>query len=273
MSRALLLAAAMLLTSAAAPVDLARIDTALAAGRPEVARALLERAGTAGQSGPEFELRLAEFWLADDARGQARGAFAKLAAEPGPLQARALQGLAVAALQAGDTTAAETAAKAATALDPALARAWNVAAVVADKRDDWPAAEAAYAAALAAAPGSAITLANRCMSRLLQRRADDAAADCTAALRRDPLLTEARSNLRLAHALGGNYTAAFAGVGKKDMGAALNTIGYGAMLRGDRAAAESYFTRAMTASATFNRAAWANLNYLKTLPPAAAPGR
>ena len=64
--------------------------------------------------------------------------------------------------------------------------------------------------------GAAQVLNNRGYSRLLQHRRDEAIADLVAALRKRPDMAEARTNLRLALAMGGDYERAVSGASADD---------------------------------------------------------
>ena len=226
----------------AEPVTIEAIDAALAADRTELARGLLDRAQQAGQTGPAFQLRMADVWLASGAFAPAAAAYAKLIDTP-EVAARAWQGTGLVALAQGVPAAA--ALTRAVAADPTLSRAWAALAVTADQRGDWAAAEAAYGHALQLSPTVAATWSNRGYSRILQARYAEAVADLDAALRLAPALAAAQTNRRLALALAGDYAAAFAGSDRRQIARDLNIVGYGAMLRGDYAAADGYFTRAV----------------------------
>lgn len=248
------------------PVALELIDAATAGGKLELARGLLERAKHAGQDGPALDLRLADYWLASGSTAQAAAAFEKLTGDPAT-SAAAWQGVGLAALAGGDDQRAATAFGKAVAAAPQLSRAWAGLAVTADQRGDFAAAEAAYARALALMPDNATTLSNRGYSRILQARYGEAVGDLTEALRLEPRLATAATNRRLALSMAGNYGAAFAGADKHQIARDLNTVGFGAMMRGDYAAAEGYFTRAIQTNPEFDRTAWRNLTYLKTIAP------
>ena len=263
--------AALALVAAAEPVEISQIDAAIASGHLEIARSLVERAAIAAPLTPALELRKAELLLAGNAATQAVAAYAGLTVAD-PANAAAWQGLGLATLATGDIAPASAALDRALALDPAQPRAWNALAVIADRRKDWPAAEIAYGRALALTPNDAQTLSNRGYSRILQGRDADAVADLTQALKLSPKLEVARTNRRLALAMGGNYDAAFAGASRKDLVRDLNTVGFGAMLHGDIAAARGYFSRAIEKNPEFDRTAWRNLAYLNSIAPRPTPG-
>lgn len=243
------------------PELLALIDAAIAERRFTSANELISRARPQSD-GPELQLRTAEMILASSDLPGAANAFDALRDEPA-VAARALQGLGIARLKQSNLPAAVTALDAALALDPGLARAWNARAVIADRQRDWPRADAAYARAIALQPGDASALSNRGYSLLLRGRHAEAEIDLARAVAIDPDLAAARTNLRFARAIQGRYTEAFAGSTRANLADDLNTVGFGAMARGDYATAETYFNRALSHSKQFDRTAWNNLQYLK----------
>ena len=282
MNRASLIAAAALAVAAPAtarhakvteqvapgPVPIETIDAALAADRFDAARGLIERAKAAGQDGPALQLRLAGYWLGTGSYGPAGAAYEALTSDPA-LGAQAWQGAGLVALAQGRTAPAAAAFAKAVAADPKLARAWAGLAVTADEHGDFKAAEAAYAHAIALAPETAATWSNRGYSRILQARYGEAVSDLGQALKLAPGLVQAQNNRRLALAMMGDYTAAFAGADRHQVARDLNIVGFGAMLRGDYAAAEGYFTRAVETNPEFDRTAFNNLAYLKAIAPRA----
>ncbi len=249
--------------SAHAADPLSLIDAALHDNRVSAARALIDGAHL---HAPEVELalRLGECALASDQLDEAASTFAHLEAEP-QVGARALQGFGIAELRRGHDVAAIHALNAAVAGDPKLVRAWTALGVAADRTRNWSAADRAYGHALALVPDSESALANRGYSRLLRGNYAEAAEDLRAALVVHPGLESAQTNLRLTLALQGDYKAAFKGSNRTTLARDLNTIGFAAMARGDYAAAEGYFNRAMELSPAFDRTAWNNLIYLKNL--------
>lgn len=220
----------------------------------------------------------AELALAGGSLPEAAEAFTGLM--DGPLAALARQGLGITRLREGKENEARPLLEQAVATDPGLARAWNALGVLADKARDWPAADLAYGKAVAAAPQDAGILANRGWSQLLRGRHEAAERDLVAALKLQPALKKARTNLALARAMQGRYQEAFLLSDKTSLATDLNTVGYAAMMRGDLVVAEAYFNRALSLNPQFDRAAWANLQYLAELkaqkerePTGAAPPR
>ncbi len=245
------------------------IDAALAEGRLAHADELIARARVRGDS-PELQLRAGELLAAAARTDEAAVKLDALASVEG-VGPRARTARALLDLRAGRLEQAETGLRAAVALDPAQPRAWNALGVIADRRHDWPAAEAAYGRALALAPARADVLNNRGWSRLLQGRHAEAEADLVAALQAAPGLPSAQTNLRLARALQGRYAEAFAGASRETLARDLNTVGFGALARGDLAMAETYFARAIEANDRHDRTAEANLAYLAAIRDQSPP--
>ena len=254
-------AAAVQPTAPPGPEALAMLDAAIADGRLDNARALLAPMWASGA--PEVQLRAAELALAGGSLPEAAEAFTGLM--DGPLAALARQGLGITRLREGKDSEARPLLEQAVATDPGLARAWNALGVLADKVRDWPAADLAYGKAVTAAPQDAGILANRGWSQLLRGHHEAAERDLVAALKLQPGLKPARTNLALARAMQGRYQEAFLLSDKASLATDLNTVGYAAMMRGDLAVAEAYFNRALALNPQFDRAAWANLQYLAEL--------
>jgi Flp pilus assembly protein TadD len=179
--------------------------------------------------------------------------------------ARALQDEGLALSLIGRSNEAVAALQQAVALDPSLWRAWNALGCEYDARNRWTDAEAAYGKALAASGDAAIVLNNRGYSRLLQRRREDAVADLVAALGKKPDFTEARTNLRLALAIGGEYDRAIAGGSTTDQAALLNNAGFAAAMRGDYASAEDLLGRAIKTKGEYYTKASSNLRIVQAL--------
>ena len=243
------------------PQALALLDAAIADGRLPDARNLIAPMWASGT--PDVLLRGAELALAGDSLPEAAEAFTGLL--DGPLAARARQGLGITWLRQGHDSEAKAMLEQAVAADASLARAWNALGVLADKSRDWTTADAAYAKAVAAAPLNGSILANRGWSQLLRGHHVAAERDLVAALKLQPGLKTARTNLALARAMQGRYQDAFVLSDKTTLASDLNTVGYAAMTRGDLAIAEAYFNRALSLNPQFDRTAWANLQYLAEL--------
>jgi Flp pilus assembly protein TadD len=154
----------------------------------------------------------------------------------------------------------------ATAADETLWRAWNGLGVLDDRAEDGESARQHYDRALALAPRKGEILNNIGVSFLNEGRYVEAAASFSRALSGDaagPAVAE--ENLRVALAYQGKYQEALAGVGKKEMPAALNNVGYIAMVRGDYGVAEAYFSQALRKSPAYYARAARNLDRLYQL--------
>jgi Flp pilus assembly protein TadD len=181
------------------------------------------------------------------------------------VQARALQDEGIALSLMGRSDQALAILQRAVAKDPSAWRAWNALGSEYDQRSQWSNAEQAYQHAITASSGAAIALNNRGYSRLLQHRRDDAVADLVAALRKKPDLAEARTNLRLALAMGGDYDRAIAGGAPADEAALLNNAGFAAAMRGDYAHAEDLLNRALKVKGEYYGRASENLKIVEAL--------
>lgn len=257
-------AAVAFLAEPAAAVDLNALEVALENRRLVQARTMIEQAAQSPQQGqqqnPRFQLLRAEYLLA---LGQLEQAVVEL--QPllnGAEGARAAQGLGLALLRQRKAAGAVEALTAAVRQNSLLWRAWNALGVAHDQLGQWAQAEAAYAQALAAQSGAAEVHSNRGYSRLLQNRAEDAVADLELAASLLPENETVRTNLQLALALAGRYGAALAAPTAQSPGAqarALNTVGYAALLRGDRETARALLSRALEASDVYYARAANNL--------------
>jgi Tfp pilus assembly protein PilF len=247
-----------------APGLLDATEQAIAAGRYPDAQKLLQQMFAIDAQNPRAKLLLAELHLATGVVPQAAAEFDQLKDVP-EISGRALQGKGLAALLNGEKEAAAEALRMAVKQDANLWRAWNALGYYHDTKQQWPESAECYERALAANPNSALVYNNRGFSNLLQRRFGEAIADLSKAVEIDPALPSASRNLRLALASNGEYARALVGANGNNLGEALNNVGYIALLRGDYAAAESYLSRAMEADASFNRLAWQNLSYLKSI--------
>lgn len=187
-------------------------------------------------------------------------------AEAAPeVRAQSLQGQGLALVMLGRSDEALPLLKRAVAEDPASWRAWNALGAQYDTRGDWRAAEDAYDHALKASGGAAQVLNNRGYSRLLQRRREEAVADLVAALAKKPGMAEARTNLRLALAMGGDYERAVAGASAEDRASLLNNAGFAAGMRGDYGKAEELLGQAIKVKDEYYARASENLKIVRAL--------
>ena len=242
-------------------VDLAEL--AIAEGRYRDAEDLVNRALLAGTNN-RAKLLKAEIYLANGAANKAAQQFGELVDDP-DVSAQALQGKGIALLHGGVTEEAYQSLRRAVGIDATLWRAWNALGYYHDSNRDWHDAAKSYENAMSASPNSALIFNNRGYSNLVQRKFDDAIADFAKAIELGPGIETARLNLRLALAWKGRYARAMLGVSNRNIGKALNNVGFVALLRGDYLAAESHFLRALESDASFNKSAWRNLEYLNDL--------
>lgn len=233
-------------------------------GRYADAKKFLEFALESDPTDIQAKLLVAELHLVTGMPAMAVPSFDELTSLP-EVKARALQGLGVSLILVGRGDLAVDRLTEAVALDDGLWRSWNALGSYYDTKQDWEAANRAYDMAMAANSGSAIIHNNQGFSYFLQGRSEEAITLLSEAVRIDRNLAPARLNLRLAYASSGKYAHALSGVADRDMSKALNNVGYIALMRGDVGNAEAYLTRAMDEDAAFNRTAWRNLGYLKTL--------
>jgi Flp pilus assembly protein TadD len=142
-------------------------------------------------------------------------------------------------------------------------RAWNALGGAYDDQGKWAEADDAYSHALAVSDAPAIVLNNRGYSYLLRNRLDEASADFIEALRQRPDLEAARTNLRLAMAMKGEYARATAGAQKDTEAALLNNAGFAALVRGDYTQAEALLQQAMARKGEYYDLAAANLQLVR----------
>lgn len=238
------------------------IYRALDQGDLAMADALLIRVLYINPKSVEARLARGEILLRQARYGLAKEAFKSLVKEE-KLLARSYQGLGVARLQQGRRATAKQAFDKAVSLDSELWRAWNGLGYFYDSVKDWKRAEQSYDRALKLRRDKPALFNNRGFSKLMQSRYEDAIVDFRAAPQMSPLLKVTRMNIRLAQAWLGRYVEAAAGASKKDLPTVLNNIGYIAMIKGEYAAAEAYFSRAMELSPSFNETASNNLQKLE----------
>lgn len=242
----------------------ADIQRAIEEQRLVDASLLLDRALLSGSEDPRLNLMSGELSLA---RHQPEDALAQFRIAKGApaTRARALQGEGVALAVMGRTNDSLPVLREAVAADPKAWRAWNALGKAYDGQRDWSAAETAYGEALAAAPQQAAVLNNRGYSRLLQNRVDEAVTDLVAALKAQPNLAIARTNLRFAMALRGDYDRAVAGGQRDERAINLNNAGLAAALRGDYDRARDLLNQAMQTKGEYYARASANLDLVRDL--------
>jgi Flp pilus assembly protein TadD len=225
---------------------------------------MIDQALLAGDKSPQLAIYSGHLSLARGRYEAALGSF-KQVEKDRSVQGDALegQGLALALLERSDEALAVL--QKAVAAKPAAWRAWNALGSEYDARRRWPDANTAYEHAIIQSGTAPLVLNNRGFSRLLQGKYDEAVSDFVEALAKKPDLPAARTNLRLAIAMRGDYDRAVAGAPQDSEAANLNNAGFAAMMRGDYAAAESLFDRAMRAKGEFYGRAAANLELARAL--------
>jgi Flp pilus assembly protein TadD len=247
-------------------VNLADIQSAMDEQRYLDAGRLIDRANIAGSRDPMVAVLAGELNLARGRFDDALKIF-KAVGEPDGLKPRLMQDRGLALSMLGRTDEAFATLKQAVIDDPSAWRAWNALGGEYDRRRDWSNAEDAYGHAYAASGGAAIVLNNRGFSRVLQNRLDDGIADLVAALEKKPDLAAARTNLRLAMGLKGDYDRALASGPQEDKAALYNNVGYAALLRGDQARATELFNKALSERSEFYGRASNNLDMASQLRP------
>lgn len=225
---------------------------------------LLDRAFAAGMLDPRLVLLTGELHLARGENEDALASFSSVQITP-ELAAQAATGKGVALSRLGRSGEAIQTLRQAVAQDPAAWRAWNALGVEYDRQKNWQQADLAYAEALKSPYAGAMVYNNRGYSRLLQGRQQEAAADFVAALDRDPGFAVARTNLRLALAVRGEYERATTASGAEDRAAILNNAGFAALMRGDLVQAENLFTQAIAARGKSYARAQENLELTRGL--------
>ena len=251
-------------SSAVSDQGLADLRRALDEQRYVDAARMLDEAALARISDPRLMVLEGELDLDTGHFREALIAFAA-AENSARTQAAALEGEGIALSLLGRSEESVTSLQKAVALSPGSWRAWNGLGSEYDRRAAWPLAEAAYGRALEASADNPVVLNNRGYSRLLQHRPDDAIVDLTAALKLRPGFAEARTNLRLALAMKGEYARASAAGAQEDQAALLNNAGFAAALRGEYAQAEALLNRAIKARSVYYERANENLAIVRAL--------
>lgn len=257
-------AAARGASGAAGPDPVAQIRRAIGEQRLVDASRLLDAAQLADAKDPRLALLRGDIGLARASYGLALAAYRNAQADPAT-RAESLQGQGIALVLMGRSDEALTALQAAVRENPRAWRAWNALGSEYDRTGRWSQSEEAYGRALEASGGAAIVLNNRGYSRLLQHRLPEAVADLVAALKKKPNFPEARTNLRLALASGGDYDRALASGAPGDQAALLNNAGFAAGMRGDYAEAEDLLGRALKVKGEYYARAAQNLAIVRAL--------
>jgi Flp pilus assembly protein TadD len=225
---------------------------------------MIDAALLTGVKDPRLSVLSGDLNLARANYGRALASYREAQDAPAT-RAASLQGQGIALALMGRSAEALGALQAAVAANPAAWRAWNALGSEYDHGGRWAQAEEAYGHAFDASGGAAIVLNNRGYSRLLQHRRTEAIADLVAALQKRPHFAEARTNLRLALAIGGDYERAIVGGTPSDQAALLNNAGFAAGMRGDYAQAEDLLDRALKVKSEYYARAAENLKIVRAL--------
>ena len=242
----------------------AEIQRALDEQRLLDAGKMLDDALLADMHDPRLQVLAGQLNLARGRYADALAAYQQVAAVP-EVKGAALEGQGLALSLLGRSDEALATLKQAVEVTPSAWRAWNALGAEYDARRNWPQAEAAYERAVSESDSAPIALNNRGFSRLLQGRFDAAVSDFVTALGKKPDLMAARTNLRLAMAMRGEYDRAVAGAPQDDEAASLNNAGFAAMMRGDYPAAEDLFERAIGSKGVYYGRAATNLQLARSL--------
>jgi Flp pilus assembly protein TadD len=144
-------------------------------------------------------------------------------------------------------------------------KTWNSLGYAEDLLENWGEAENAYRRAASLDAKIAAPLNNLGMSYVRQQRFDEAIVVFNDALRREPSLEIAHLNLRIAHAMKGDYATALAGADERERAVVLNNVGVAAMARGELDVAKRLFRQALDANPTFYDVAFNNLERAKLM--------
>ena len=249
---------------------IAQIRQAVDEQRLVDAARLLDAALLNGARDPRLSLLSGDISLARANYGLALINY-RAAQEATETRAASLEGQGIALSMMQRSNEAMAALLAAVQANPGAWRAWNALGSEYDQTAQWQKAEEAYKHGIEASGGAAIVLNNRGYSRLLQRRRAEAVTDLVAALDKRPNFPEARTNLRLALALGGDYERAIAGGAPGDQAALLNNAGFAAGMRGDYAEAEDLLGRALKVKSEYYARAAENLKIVRALAAGSSP--
>ena len=239
--------------------SLSEAAQALDAGRLEQARLMITRAMSAGISGPEIDLLLADLAFASGKDLEALARYEKLISA-GIDKAKVAEHAGIAALRLGEVDRAVPLIDAATQSPKASWRAWNARGVIADLKADWEASDTAYDRASALAPERSEIMNNRGWSQLLRGNWQRAIEDLERAVILNSKSLRAANNLELARAaLARELPNRRPGESGQRWAERLNDAGLAAQLMGNQTKAIAAFTRALEASGAWYARAANNL--------------
>lgn len=263
----MILALALSIASADLPVaTLGDARQALAAGRVEQARLIVEAIVAKGTSGRPVEALLADLAYQSGQDADAAARYAKLAAAD-PANALFAERAGIAALRQGDTANATRLIINASHYSDASWRIWNALGVVGDMARDWPSADAAYAHALTLSPNEAAILNNRGWSQMLRGHWREAGVILEQAAAQSPTTPRIRDNLELVRsAIAQDLPARLPNEGDEAWAARLNDAGVAALLFHDRTRAIAAFSRAIAVRGSWYQRAASNLTSAEATP-------
>ena len=242
--------------------NVADIERAIEEKRFIDASSMIDMALLSGSKEPRLVLLSGKLDLRRCRYGQALEQFRKAQGSP-QTRAAAMEGEGLVLALSGRRGEAVPLLKKTVTDYPQSWRAWNALGDIYDDQHQWAEADDAYAHALSASDAPAIVINNRGYSYLLRNRLDEASADFVEALRQRPDLEVARTNLRLAMALKGEYARATSGAQKEGEAALLNNAGFAALVRGDYTQAEALLQQAIARKGEYYDLASANLELVR----------
>jgi Flp pilus assembly protein TadD len=249
--------------------SIAAIEQAMAEQRFLDAATLIDQTLLTSGDDPRIMLLAGDLSLAKGDAKQAAGSFQRIAPDS-PGYDHAQEGLGIAEAMLGHSERAMGLLLSAVSRNPEAWRAWNVLGAQYDRQHNWEKADEAYSHALSR--GGALVLNNRGYSRLARGDIEAATADFVAALNLRPDFKQARTNLRLALAMKGDYTRAVEGSDANDRAVLNNNAGFVAMVRGDYGQAKTLLAAANKDRGKFYALAAANLSAAEALERGAAAG-
>ena len=229
---------------------------AIAVGRLDQARTMVNAAVAQGVQGDPLDRVLADLAFAERNYAAALPRFeALILAHPG--EGSLAEKAGIAALHLNQRAKATALLTKAISLPGATWRAWNARGVAADYAADWPTADRSYQRAAELAPNEGQVANNLGWSLLMRGRWQDALAPLERAARLNPKSQRIADNLELARAaVAEDLPKRRAGESDISWASRLNDAGVVAQLRGDRKRAVAAFTQALEArSQWFERAA------------------
>ncbi len=260
---------ALTLLFAAAELPVATLGDArqaVAAGRVEQARLIVEAIVAKGTSGRPVDALLADIAYQSGHDGDAAVRYAKLAAAD-PASALFAERAGIAALRQGATANATRLITTAARFPDASWRTWNALGVVGDMARDWPSADAAYAHALALSPNEAAIFNNRGWSQMLRGHWREAGVLLEKATAQSPTTSRIRENLELVRsAIAQELPARLPNEGDEAWAARLNDAGVAALLFHNRTRAIAAFSRAIVVRGSWYQRAASNLTWAEAAP-------